>query len=49
MPIQIFNWTTQSREEYQILAAALCVFLLLILLTMNAFAIWLRNKYQRSW
>jgi phosphate transport system permease protein len=49
MPIQIFNWTTASREEYQVLAAALCVLLLLILLTMNAFAIFLRNRYQRSW
>jgi phosphate transport system permease protein len=49
MPIQIYNWTSQSREEFQILAAALAVFLLAILLTMNAFAIWLRNKYQRAW
>jgi phosphate transport system permease protein len=49
MPIQIYNWTSQSREEFQILAAALCVLLLVILLIMNGIAIFLRNKFQRSW
>jgi phosphate transport system permease protein len=49
MPIQIYNWTSQSREEFQILAAALCVLLLVILLVMNGLAIFLRNKFQRSW
>ncbi len=47
MPIQIFNWTSQSREEFKILAAAAIVVLLVILLAMNSIAIWLRNKYQR--
>lgn len=49
MPIQIYNWTSQSREEFQVLAAALCVLLLIVLLTMNAAAIFLRNRFQRSW
>lgn len=49
MPIQIFNWTSQSREEFQILAAALCIVLLAVLLVMNAFAIYLRNRFQRRW
>ena len=49
MPIQIYNWTSQSREEFQTLAAALCVLLLVILLIMNGIAIFLRNKFQRSW
>ena len=31
------------------LAAAGIMVLLAILLTMNAFAIWLRNRYQRRW
>ena len=31
------------------LAAAAIIVLLAILLTMNAFAIWLRNRYQRRW
>jgi phosphate transport system permease protein len=49
LPIQIFNWTTRPQEEFHLLAAAAIIVLLAILLTMNAFAIWLRNKYQRRW
>lgn len=49
MPIQIFNWTSQSREEFQVLAAALCMVLLAILLLMNGIAIYLRNRFQRRW
>jgi phosphate transport system permease protein len=47
LPIQIYDWTRQSREEFQILAAAAIVILLVILLAMNAIAITVRNKYQR--
>ena len=49
MPIQIYNWISQSREEFQVLAAALCILLLAILLVMNAFAIYLRNKFEVNW
>jgi phosphate transport system permease protein len=49
LPIQIFNWTTRPQEEFKLLAAAAIIVLLGLLLTMNAFAIWLRNKYQRRW
>lgn len=49
MPIQIFNWISQSRDEFHTLAAALCILLLAVLLLMNGLAIWLRNKYQRRW
>jgi phosphate transport system permease protein len=49
MPIQIYNWISQSREEFQVLAAALCIILLVVLLIMNAFAIYLRNRFQRRW
>lgn len=49
MPIQIFNWTKDSREEFQILAAATIVLLLIILLAMNFVAIWIRNKTQKRW
>ena len=47
LPIQIFNWISQSREEFHVLAAAAIVVLLVILLAMNSVAIWLRNQYQR--
>jgi phosphate transport system permease protein len=49
LPIQIFNWISRPQEEFKVLAAAAIVLLLLILLAMNAFAIYLRNRYQRKW
>jgi len=49
LPIQIFQWIGRPQEEFKILAAAAIIVLLAILLTMNAFAIWLRNRYQRRW
>jgi phosphate transport system permease protein len=49
LPIQIFNWISQSREEFATLAAAASVVLLVILLTMNSLAIYLRNRYQKRW
>lgn len=49
LPIQIFNWISQSREEFHVLASAAIVILLAILLMMNSLAIWLRNRYQKRW
>lgn len=49
MPIQIYNWVSQSRDEFHILAAALCIVLLIVLLLMNGVAIYLRNRFQKRW
>jgi phosphate transport system permease protein len=49
LPIQIYNWIRLPQEEFKLLAAAAIIVLLALLLTMNAFAIWLRNRYQRRW
>jgi phosphate transport system permease protein len=49
LPIQIFNWISRPQEEFKVLAAAAIVVLLLLLLSINAVAIWLRNRYQRQW
>jgi phosphate transport system permease protein len=49
LPIQIYSWTTLPQDEFISLAAAAIIVLLVILLTMNAFAIWLRNRYQKRW
>ncbi|MET9965810.1 phosphate ABC transporter permease PstA [Streptomyces sp. NPDC006356] len=49
LPVQIYNWISQSREEFHHLAAAAIILLLGILLLMNAAAIWLRNRYGRRW
>jgi phosphate transport system permease protein len=49
LPIQIFNWISRPQAEFKVLAAAAIVVLLVVLLAMNALAIWLRNRYQRRW
>ena len=49
LPVQIYNWSQQPQEEFLKLAAAGIIVLLVMLLTLNAFAIWLRNRYQRRW
>ena len=46
LPIQIFNWTSRPQEEFRGLAAAGIIVLLVILLSMNAVAIYLRNRFQ---
>jgi phosphate transport system permease protein len=47
LPIQIFNWVSRPQVEFQENAAAGIIILLALLLTMNATAIWLRNRFQR--
>jgi phosphate transport system permease protein len=47
LPIQIFNWVSRPQEGFQHLAAAGIIVLLMVLLSMNAVAILLRNRYQK--
>jgi phosphate transport system permease protein len=49
LPLQIFSWISQPNAEFQALAAAAIVVLLVMLITLNAVAIWLRNRYQQRW
>jgi phosphate transport system permease protein len=49
LPIQIYQWVRLPQDEFRALAAAGIVVLLAILLTMNALAIFLRNRYQKRW
>jgi len=49
LPIQIYQWVRLPQPEFKLLAAGAIIILLGILLTMNAFAIWLRNRYRRTW
>ena len=49
MPVQIFNYAVRPQEEFQALAFAGIIFLLAVLLIMNSFAIWLRNRYEQRW
>jgi len=48
LPIQIFNWVSRPQVEFQGNAAAAIIVLLVLLLTMNATAIWLRDRYQKK-
>lgn len=47
MPIQIYSWLAQPKEEFAQLAAAGMMVLLALLLTLNGIAVYLRNKFQR--
>jgi phosphate transport system permease protein len=49
LPVQIYNWTKQPDPQFQVLAAAAAVVLLVIVLGMNAVAIFLRNRYRQNW
>lgn len=49
MPIQIFNWTGRPQQGFHELAAATSIVLLVVLLLMNALAIYIRNRYQQRW
>ena len=49
MPVQIFNYALRPQEEFQALAAAGIILMLVVLLAMNSFAIWLRNRYEQGW
>jgi phosphate transport system permease protein len=49
LPIQIYQWVRLPQDEFRSLAAAAIIVLLGILLSLNAVAIWLRNRYQRRW
>jgi phosphate transport system permease protein len=48
LPIQIFNWVSRPQLEFRTNAAAAILVLLALLLTMNAAAIWLRDRYQKK-
>ncbi len=49
MPIQIFGWTSAPQAEFKTLAAAAIILLLTILLSLNAVAIFIRNKFAKRW
>ena len=48
LPIQIFNWVSRPQVEFQTNAAAGIIVLLILLLTMNAIAITVRDRYRKK-
>ncbi|ALM57010.1 phosphate ABC transporter permease PstA [Staphylococcus equorum] len=49
LPMSIYSWTKLPQEEFQNVASAGIIVLLVILLLMNAIAIFLRNKYSKKY
>jgi phosphate transport system permease protein len=47
LPIQIFNWTTRAQSEFHAIAASAIIVLMVMLLSLNGTAIFLRNRFQR--
>lgn len=48
LPIQIFNWVSRPQEAFHTNAATAIIVLMVVLLIMNAGAIYLRNKFQST-
>ena len=49
MPIQISNWAGRPQEEFQAVAAAGSIVLMLMLVIMNSLAIYIRNKFSKRY
>ena len=47
LPLQIVTWVSQPQADFRHIAAAAIVVLLVMLLSMNAIAIYIRAKFQR--
>lgn len=49
LPIQIYQWTTRAQSEFHAIAAGAILVLLALLLTLNATAILLRNRFGKKY
>jgi phosphate ABC transporter permease subunit PstA len=49
LPMQIYSLTSRPQEELQTAASAAIIVLLVLILALNGMAIFIRNKFQRSW
>lgn len=47
LPIQIYQWTSRPQDVFRNIAAAAIIVLLVLLITLNATAVFLRNRYSR--
>jgi phosphate transport system permease protein len=47
LPIQIYQWTARPQDEFRNIAAAAIIVLLILLLSLNAAAVFLRNRFSR--
>jgi phosphate transport system permease protein len=49
LPVQIYNYAFRAQEEFHQLAAAGVLLMIVLVVVMNSFAIWLRNRYEQKW
>jgi phosphate transport system permease protein len=49
LPVIVFDWARKPQEEFRALTSAAIIVLLLVTVIANAFAIILRNPYDRRW
>jgi phosphate transport system permease protein len=49
LPTIVFNWARQPSDDFRQLTAAAIIVLLVVMLLMNAIAIILRSRFERSW
>lgn len=47
LPIQIYQWTSRPQDEFRNIAAAAIIVLMILLLSLNASAVLLRNRFSR--
>lgn len=49
LPMMIYSLTSQSQEDFRTAASAAIIVLLVMILGLNALAIFIRNKFQKTW
>jgi phosphate transport system permease protein len=49
LPVQIYEYARRPQADFQEVAASGVVVMLVVLLLINSFAIWLRNRYEAKW
>lgn len=49
LPVQIYNYARRPQAEFHTLASAGVIVMLILVIAMNSFAVWLRNRYEQSW
>ncbi len=49
LPVMIYQYSNRPQQEFRILAAAGVIVMLVVVLMMNSLAVWLRDRFERSW
>lgn len=49
LPMQIYDWSSRPQAEFQTVAAAGIIVLMVVLLFMNSIAVFIRNKFDKSY